>query len=106
MASTDDTASTRENGGRLIIVSNRLPVTLCKGGNGEWTFSPSSGGLVSALSDFKKETKFVWVGWPGFEIPESDHEEIARRLLQEFSCVPVFLPKDVAVKFYDGFSNG
>ena len=34
---------------KLIVVSNRLPVRGEKDRNGDWTFSMSSGGLVTAL---------------------------------------------------------
>ncbi len=33
---------------RLIVISNRLPIT-CKKENGEWTFTRSSGGSLSLL---------------------------------------------------------
>jgi trehalose-6-phosphate synthase len=51
----------------LLIVSNRLPVTLVKDVNNPhgWSSTMSSGGLVSALSGLKKMMKFVWIGWPG-----------------------------------------
>lgn len=51
---------------RLLIVSNRLPISVQNGSEGEkWTFKLSSGGLVSALTGVKKTTKFLWIGWPG-----------------------------------------
>jgi trehalose-6-phosphate synthase len=48
----------------VIVVSNRLPVTISKNDLG-YQFSMSSGGLVSALSGLKKEHTFTWIGWPG-----------------------------------------
>jgi len=54
---------------RLLVVSNRLPVTISKDKDGKWTFKMSSGGLVSALSGLKKEMLFTWIGWPGFPFP-------------------------------------
>lgn len=62
---------------RLLVVSNRLPVTIKKaeasrdGDQGgtkptpDWTYIVSSGGLVSALSGVKKQMSFLWIGWPG-----------------------------------------
>ena len=51
---------------RLVIVSNRLPISVKRTGNGtDWTFQLSSGGLVSALQGLQKTTKFQWIGWPG-----------------------------------------
>jgi trehalose 6-phosphate synthase len=62
--------STRTEGEqRLIIVSNRLPVTIKKDTKtGEYTYKMSSGGLVSALSGCKKTMNFTWIGWPGQDV--------------------------------------
>ena len=50
---------------RLLIVSNRLPVTVTRNADGLWQYSLSSGGLVSALGGLKKLRSFLWIGWPG-----------------------------------------
>ena len=51
---------------RLLVVSNRLPVTVNKDQkSGEYNFKMSSGGLVAALSGLKKMMSFTWIGWPG-----------------------------------------
>jgi trehalose 6-phosphate synthase len=89
----------------LIVVSNRLPVTISKDAKGEYHFKMSSGGLVSALSGCKKSMSFTWIGWPGFFIPEEDREIVNRRLMEEHSCQAVYLTDDVADKHYNGFSN-
>ena len=47
---------------KLIVVSNRLPITLSNSEDAGWSFSMSSGGLVSALSGLKKDTVFTWLG--------------------------------------------
>lgn len=65
-ADTLPTLSDLSQGQRLIVVSNRLPVTIKKNDEtGDWDFSMSSGGLVSALSGCKKQMDFTWIGWPG-----------------------------------------
>jgi trehalose 6-phosphate synthase len=89
----------------LIVVSNRLPITITKDAQGEYHFKMSSGGLVSALSGTKKSMTFTWIGWPGFYIPPKDREVVDRRLLEEFSCQAVYLDDDVAERHYNGFSN-
>ena len=58
--------TTLDSNQRLIVVSNRLPVTIKKGEDGEWQFSMSSGGLVSALGGCKKQMDFTWIGWTGW----------------------------------------
>ncbi|ORY16494.1 hypothetical protein LY90DRAFT_517741 [Neocallimastix californiae] len=54
---------------RLIVVSNRLPVTISRSSEGVYKFKMSSGGLVSALSGMKRDMKFIWIGWPVFLWP-------------------------------------
>ncbi|EZF34353.1 alpha,alpha-trehalose-phosphate synthase [UDP-forming] 2, partial [Trichophyton interdigitale H6] len=54
---------------RLLLVSNRLPITISRSSQGKYESSMSSGGLVSGLSGLSKTTKFQWYGWPGLEVP-------------------------------------
>lgn len=90
--------------GRLIVVSNRLPVAIKKGDDGKWSCKMSSGGLVAALSGLK--SNFIWVGWVGCEIEEEDREEVTKILKEGYSCIPVFLSEKVANEHYNEFSNG
>ncbi|CAG8458650.1 2852_t:CDS:2 [Acaulospora morrowiae] len=88
---------------RLLVVSNRLPVTVSKDESG-YTFKMSSGGLVSALSGLKKTTPFTWIGWTGLHIPEEERQDVTKKL-GEHSCLPVFVDEDLADRHYNGFSN-
>src|ERR1700733_16226367 len=90
---------------RLIVVSNRLPITISKDANGEYYFKMSSGGLVSALAGAKKYMSFTWVGWPGFFLPHKDRPLVDRRLREEYSCQAVYLDDELADRHYNGFSN-
>ena len=94
-------------GARLIVVSNRLPVTIKVDPSvpGGYTFSLSSGGLVSALSGCKKAMNFTWIGWPGLSVPSKDEAYIEKRLREEYSCQPVWISDEVADRHYNGFSN-
>lgn len=91
--------------GHLIVVSNRLPITITKDASGEYHFKMSSGGLVSALSGCKKSMSFTWIGWPGFFIPPKDRPIVDKRLMEEYSCQAVYLDDEVADRHYNGFSN-
>jgi trehalose 6-phosphate synthase/phosphatase len=86
----------------LINVSNRLPVAIK---DGEMT--KSSGGLVAALEGLSKDDyDQKWIGWPGSEIADKkEQKHIARQLVEEYGCFPVFLGKEEAAGFYEGFSN-
>ena len=89
--------------GKIIIVSNRLPVKLSER-KGEFTFSTSEGGLATGLGSIYQDGNNLWIGWPGTEIKETDQESI-RQKLGEKSLIPVFLSKEEISEFYEGFSN-
>ncbi|KAJ3222652.1 Trehalose-6-P synthase/phosphatase complex synthase subunit, partial [Clydaea vesicula] len=89
---------------RLFIVSNRLPVTITKTENG-WNYKMSSGGLITALEGLKKEMSFIWIGWPGLEIPAEQQEIVKKELWDLHSCIPVFISNKIADAHYNGFSN-
>ncbi|GAA5986522.1 hypothetical protein JCM11641_005227 [Rhodosporidiobolus odoratus] len=93
--------------GQLIVVANRLPVSVTRDptAEGGYRFSVSSGGLASALSGCKKKMDFTWIGWPGFDVPEIDRDFITKKLQTDFSCIPVYLSEEVAERYYNGFSN-
>ena len=91
---------------KLIIVSNRLPVRVSKSG-GKLQFSPSSGGLATAMSSLEKPAKRVWIGWPGIasdNLSEAEKSQITKEL-KKSNCQPVFLSKKQIDKYYHGFSN-
>ncbi|KAJ4347243.1 Trehalose-6-P synthase/phosphatase complex synthase subunit [Didymosphaeria variabile] len=91
--------------GRLLLVSNRLPITIKRSDEGKFDFSMSSGGLVSGLSGLSKSTTFQWYGWPGLEIPENEIGTLKQQLKAEHNAVPVMLDDDLADRHYNGFSN-
>jgi trehalose-6-phosphate synthase len=49
---------------RLILVSNRLPVSVVKGRRG-LRFERSVGGLATGLGHLSKSYDSIWIGWPG-----------------------------------------
>lgn len=94
-----------KDGARLLLVSNRLPITIKRSEDGKYDFSMSSGGLVSGLSGLSKSTTFQWYGWPGMEVPEDEIPVLQRRLKDEYGAVPVFIDDDLADRHYNGFSS-
>src|SRR5947207_10645925 len=82
----------------LLLISNRLPVTLKRSDDGAYEFSMSSGGLVTGLSGLSKSTVYKWFGWIGREIPESEKTLVSTKLMEEHQSVPVFLSDDLADK--------
>ncbi len=89
----------------MIIVSNRLPVTVSKR-EGKFHFQPSAGGLATGLGSFYRDTGGIWLGWPGVASESArGHEEEIIAKLSELSCKPVFLSQRQIENYYYGFSN-
>lgn len=91
---------------RLLIVSNRLPVTIQKRG-GDLQVSQSVGGLATGLGSIYSRYDAVWTGWPGISarsITASDRDKITRTL-RGINCRPVFLSDAEFEKYYNGFCN-
>jgi len=104
MSETSEEAQTPEQG-RLLLISNRLPITIKRTDEGQYNFNMSSGGLVSGLSGLAKAKKFLWYGWPGLQIPEQEVQLVKDRLKDEYSAFPIFVDDELADKHYNGFSS-
>lgn len=87
---------------RLVVASNRLPVTLRRS-RGELTVEPSSGGLVAAMEPAMQQRGGVWIGWPGGVMKPG--EEIRVDDLAYDLC-PVSLSQTDVKRYYHGSSNG
>jgi trehalose 6-phosphate synthase len=88
----------------LIIVSNRLPLSLKKI-DGSYESSLSSGGLVTALSGISSSTNVRWFGWPGINIEDPEERKIATKALAEKNGVGIFLDEKLAHSHYNDFSS-
>jgi len=91
---------------RLVVVSNRLPLTLRRTGKG-WAGEPSAGGLVTALGPVVRGTGGLWLGWPGEGPDRSDpgRDEALSSWEREHGFVAVDLPRTLASRFYQGYPN-
>jgi trehalose 6-phosphate synthase/phosphatase len=92
--------------GRLVVVSNRLPFTLKRTGDG-WRTERSTGGLATAMGPILKRTEGIWVGWPGDSSDPSDErrQKTLKRWAERERYFAVDLPQEIAEGFYEGYSN-
>ena len=101
-----DGAGAETDAGRLVVVSNRLPVVLTKAADGGWKVEPGSGGLVTALAPVLKDRGGLWIGWPGTVADEGLDEALSSLDPSTgYSLVPVKLSKDEEERYYRGFAN-
>lgn len=99
---------------RLVVVSNRLPFTVSfeEGKEGKPRFTSSSGGLTTGLWSYlehlkteeKNKLEFLWVGWPGADVPK-EREATVREYGEAFNACPVFMSGERIESFYHGFCN-
>ncbi|ODV97741.1 hypothetical protein PACTADRAFT_47599 [Pachysolen tannophilus NRRL Y-2460] len=89
--------------GDVLVVSNRIPITIKKKESGDYGYAMSSGGLVTALQGLKQS--FKWFGWPGLEVPEEEQKKVNAELQEKFKCIPIYLSDEIADLHYNGFSN-
>ncbi|KAJ4712298.1 putative Trehalose-6-phosphate synthase [Melia azedarach] len=90
---------------KQIIVANFLPLHAQKNSEtGKWSFSFDEDSLLLQMKDgFSIDTDVFYVGSLKINVDLSEQEEVAQKLLDEFKCVPTFLPDDLQKKFYHGF---
>ncbi|EXJ67123.1 uncharacterized protein A1O5_09770 [Cladophialophora psammophila CBS 110553] len=91
--------------GRVLVVANRVPISIKTTQEGEFEYSMSSGGLVSGLKGLAKAIDFKWFGWPGIDVHRNDKDKVRRHLQDNFNAVPIFLSETLAEMHYNGFSN-
>ena len=95
-----------EAASRVLIVSNRLPVTVTSV-DGVLHATPSTGGLATGLRGHHERSGGLWIGWPGFAdllggVPSAE----LVRLLGPLGAVPVPLNAEEITRYYEGVSNG
>lgn len=81
------------------MLANRLPYSRSTE-NGQTVWTPSPGGLVSALTPILRTSGGSWIGWDGnVGRPPAPFEQDGIR------CVPIALSQRDVDGFYTGFSN-
>ena len=89
---------------RLLIVSNRLPITIQER-KGELHVEPSVGGLATGLSSWYKSSDSIWVGWAGIGRKKIKGEKDIMAKLRSENYYPVPLSEHDVEAYYHGFCN-
>lgn len=90
---------------RLLIVSNRLPVSF-KVQEHRVEVVPSAGGLATGLRTPHERSGGLWFGWPGDarELRQEQREDLDAQLAS-MRVVPIHLSGAEVDRYYFGFSN-
>lgn len=91
--------------GRLLIVSNRLPVSAGLS-DGAVHLSSADGGLATGLRPWHQSSGGLWIGWPGdvTRFSPAQREQLDDQLRSD-GIVPVHLTSDHVDRYYHGFAN-
>lgn len=98
----------KDMGGRIIMVSNRLPLILKRTENGRIKVGKGAGGLVTAMAPVLKNRKGIWIGWPGYVLEEDvdgQMEPSIQSALPGYTVKSVMLAVEDLKNYYEGFSN-
>jgi trehalose 6-phosphate synthase/phosphatase len=93
---------------KLILVSNRLPVTVELKKDGKISYSPSPGGLATGLSSLAKSRNCVFLGFNGVagdSLNYNKSESIRCDLIDNNQSYSVPLTSNDVRLYYNGFSN-
>src|SRR4051812_8034911 len=91
---------------RVLIVANRLPITV-KANEAGVDVQKSSGGLATGLLRPHEQSGGLWIGWSGSSdnLNPSQQAELDQQL-EAMRLVAVPLSADQVTRYYEGFSNG
>ena len=91
---------------RVLIVANRLPVTV-KVTEAGVEVEKSAGGLATGLQGPHEQSDGLWIGWSGSteELGAERQAELDAKLAS-LRLVPVPLSAELVTRYYEGFSNG
>uniref|UniRef100_A0A2P2M9M0 alpha,alpha-trehalose-phosphate synthase (UDP-forming) n=1 Tax=Rhizophora mucronata TaxID=61149 RepID=A0A2P2M9M0_RHIMU len=102
-----DPSSSSNQKDRIIIVANQLPIRAQRKSDGSksWMFAWDENSLLLQLKDGlgDDEIEFIYVGCLREEVHPSEQDEVSQFLLENFKCVPTFLPPDLFSRYYHGF---
>jgi trehalose 6-phosphate synthase/phosphatase len=92
--------------GRVIIVSNRLPVAI-RAERDDLILSPAVGGLATGLRPLHENGDSIWIGWTGdtASVPRAARKRLVREL-HERRILPVDLTRAESKAYYDNVCNG
>ncbi|EPR79817.1 Alpha trehalose-phosphate synthase [Spraguea lophii 42_110] len=89
---------------KIIVISNRLPITVKREKNG-FKYIQNSGGLVTGLLCVRENMEFTWVGNISGNFTDEEKEKITSDGWKQFKSWPVFINTEMNKKAYSGVCN-
>ncbi|MFT3741367.1 MAG: bifunctional alpha,alpha-trehalose-phosphate synthase (UDP-forming)/trehalose-phosphatase [Gammaproteobacteria bacterium] len=89
---------------RMVIVSNRLPITVSKTPAGKLLIKQSSGGLVAGLGEIHQGSKALWIGHSGVFPSDPGYSNLKAQLTEQ-RLISVDLSEAEYEAYYNGACN-
>jgi trehalose 6-phosphate synthase/phosphatase len=90
--------------GRLLIVANRLPVTIRTEAD-DLVVEPSIGGVATGLAKLHQERGGLWFGWSGIVPTDAQMADRLDAKLADLGCIPLRLSATEVAEFYQQTCN-
>ncbi|CAJ2674320.1 unnamed protein product [Trifolium pratense] len=102
-----DLSSSSVHRDRIIIVANQLPIKAQKNQDGNrsfWSFDWDEDSLLQLKDGIGDEDiEVIYVGCLKEDVPLNEQDEVSMILLENYKCVPTFLPPEMFTKYYHSF---
>ncbi|KEH40650.1 putative alpha,alpha-trehalose-phosphate synthase (UDP-forming), Trehalose-phosphatase [Medicago truncatula] len=102
-----DLSSSSVHRDRIIIVANQLPIKAQKNHDGNrsyWSFDWDENSLLQLKDGIgDDDIEVIYVGCLKEDVHPNEQDEVSMTLLENFKCVPTFLPPEMFTKYYHGF---
>jgi len=94
-----------DNEYRMLLVGHMLPLIATRSTDDQgWIFSWDEDSLLLQLkAGLPREMEVIYIGCLKVDVGTAEQDEVAATLLENFNCVPAFLPLDVRTRYYHGF---
>ena len=91
---------------RVIVVSNRLPVSLKRGGT-LWHSKATAGGLATAMHPILRGNDGIWIGWSGdtSEATDETRKAILKEWAEKHRYFAVDFDEETVQGSYEGIAN-
>uniref|UniRef100_A0A1J3FF76 alpha,alpha-trehalose-phosphate synthase (UDP-forming) n=1 Tax=Noccaea caerulescens TaxID=107243 RepID=A0A1J3FF76_NOCCA len=99
---SDAPSSTTQD--RIIVVGNQLPLKSHRSSSGKLSFTWDKDSLLLQLKDgMREDMEVVYIGCLQEQVEAAEQEDVSQRLLENFKCVPAYIPPELFTKYYHGF---
>ncbi|CAN8325025.1 unnamed protein product [Cochlearia groenlandica] len=89
---------------RIIVVGNQLPIKSHRNSAGKLSFSWDNDSLLLQLKDgMREDMEVVYIGCLKDSVDVAEQDDVSQRLLENFKCVPAYIPPELFTKYYHGF---